>query len=112
MTDSVIHPDYIRIFRRVAGGWRLRKGKLFYKRLPIATPDFDDFELMYGISKQQVVIELFRINAGKEGYYLANLRHKRYYYCGLTSEDIRAKLMSLGIGRADPLEDRLNDDDA
>jgi len=40
----------------------------------------------------------------KSGYYLANLRERKYYYCGLNWEDIRTTLQSLGIGRADPLE--------
>lgn len=104
MSDSVvIHPDYIRIVERKPGGWLFKTGKMFYKRLPIAV-DFQDEELLYGISKQQVVIELFRVNGGKAGYYLANLRNKKYYYCGLNWEDVRTTLQSLGIGRADPVE--------
>lgn len=71
---------------------------MFYKRLPIAV-DFQDFELLYGLSKQQVVTELFRVNGGKAGYYLADLRHRRYYYCGLLAEDVKAKLLHLGMGR-------------
>ncbi len=78
-------------------------GKMFYRQLPIAV-DLQDFELLYGISKQQVVVELFRINGGKAGYYLANLRRKQYYYCGEDWESIRVTLRSLGIGRDDPIE--------
>lgn len=99
MSDSVvIHPDYIRIAERKPGGWLLKTGKMFYKRLPIPV-DFQDFELLYGISKQQVVTELFRINGGKAGFYLADLRHKQYYYCGLLFDDVKATLLRLGIGR-------------
>lgn len=102
--DSVIiHPDHIRIVERKPGGWLFKKGEMFYKHLPIAV-DFQDFELLYGISKQQVVIELFRVNGGKSGYYLANLRDKKYYYCGLKWEDVRTTLQGLGIGRVDPVE--------
>ncbi|KYC36331.1 hypothetical protein WA1_42170 [Scytonema hofmannii PCC 7110] len=58
--------------------------------------------MLYGISKQQVVIELFRINGGKPGYYLADLRHnKQYYYCGTEPQDVKSKLLFLGIGRED-----------
>jgi hypothetical protein len=104
MSDSnVTHPDYIRIVERVPEGWMFKKGRLVYKRLPIASADLDNLELMYGISKQQVTIELFRINGGKAGYYLADLRHKQYYYCGTETEDIKAVLLKLGIGRADPM---------
>lgn len=98
MSDlSVIHPDYIRILERKSGGWLLKTGKMFYERLPLKV-DFRDFELLYGISKQQVAINLFRINGGKAGYYLADLRHKKYYYCGLHNEDVKKTLVQLGIG--------------
>lgn len=50
------------------------------------------------------MIELFRINCGRDGYYLANLRDKKYYYCGLEFEDINTKLKELGIGRDDPVD--------
>ncbi|HAG81728.1 MAG TPA: hypothetical protein DCL61_11305 [Cyanobacteria bacterium UBA12227] len=104
MSDSVIiYPDYIRVVERTSGGWLFKKGKMFYKRSPIAI-DFQDFKLLYGISKQQVVTELFRVNGGKAGYYLADLRHKQYYYCGLKWEDIIITLQSLGIGQIDPIE--------
>lgn len=101
--STIIHPDYIRIVERKPGGWLFR-GKLFQKCIPVEYVDFDDFELMYGISKQQVGIELFRLNGGKAGYYLADLRHKRYYYCGPQWNDVKAVLSQLGIGRDDPTE--------
>ncbi|WP_445634505.1 KTSC domain-containing protein [Nostoc sp. DSM 114161] len=98
---SVYHPDYYRIIERIPGAWHFKKGELFYKRLPI---DFNDFELLYGITKQQITIELFRLNGGKIGYYLADLRHKKYYYCGTDPEGVKLHLRSLGIGRDDPME--------
>jgi hypothetical protein len=101
MSDlALIHPDYIRVIERKSGGWSFKKGTFFYKRLPIATVDLNDTEFMYNISKQQIVTELFRVNGGKAGFYLADLRHKRYYYCGLLVEDVQTTLLHLGIGRA------------
>ncbi len=61
-------------------------------------------ERQFDLTEQQTIAELFRINGGKSGYYLANLRDRKYYYCGLNWEDIKTTLQSLGIGRADPLE--------
>lgn len=101
--SKVIHPDYYRIVERQAGRWIVKASRMFCKTLPIAV-DFQDFELLYGISKQQLIIELFRINGGLSGYYVADLRHKKYYYCGKALEDVKPKLLSLGIGRVDPLE--------
>lgn len=66
--------------------------------------DLKHVERQFGLTEQQVVIELFRINGGKPGYYLANLRDRKYYYCGLEWEDIKTTLQNLGIGRADPVE--------
>lgn len=95
MLDStVIHPDYIRIVERKPGGWSFKKGKMFYRCKPV-TVDFQDFELLYGLSERQVVIDLFRVNGGKLGYYLADLRHKRYYYCGLDWEDVKKNALSV-----------------
>ena len=102
--DDIIHPDYIRIIERTIDGWLFKRGKMFYRTRQLAV-DCEDYELLYGISKQQVAFELFHINAGKAGYYLADLRHKKYYYCGLEFKDIKMVLRSLGIGRADPCED-------
>ncbi|TBR56670.1 hypothetical protein B4U84_28835 [Westiellopsis prolifica IICB1] len=48
--------------------------------------------------------ELFRINGGKQGYYIADIQDKKYYYCGTEWEDVKLKLGELGIGRPDPME--------
>nr|WP_306296913.1 hypothetical protein [Nostoc sp. TCL26-01] len=45
---------------------------------------------------------MFRINGGNAGYYLANLRDKKYYYCGDNWEDVKTKLEELGIGKDEP----------
>lgn len=39
----------------------------------------------------------------EDGYYLANLKDKQYYYCGEKEADVRIKLQSLGISTHDPL---------
>jgi hypothetical protein len=101
--STVVYPHYIRIVERKPNGWRIRKGEIFYNRLPVSI-DLQDFELMYGVSEQQMIIELFRINGGRQGYYLANLRHKKYYYCGLEWSGIKRQLLEIGIGREDPNE--------
>lgn len=101
MNSIVYHPDYIRIFERKPGQWRIKLGELFYSKIPFRT-DMLDFKLLYSITKQEIAIELFKINGGKLGYYLADLRNKKFYYCGEEVEGIRNKLLELGIGRKDP----------
>ena len=98
---SVIHPIHFQIVERKNADWYFKNGTPFYnptsKPLPTA-----DVERLFGITKNKIVIELFRINGGKPGYYLANLKDKRYYYCGTDWSDVKKKLIDLGIDRADP----------
>ncbi|MBD2690611.1 hypothetical protein [Anabaena catenula] len=104
MSDTTVFtPDYYRVFECREGKWFIKVGKLFYSKLPFAV-DFNDFELLYGITKQQIIIELFRAGEGKSGYYLANLRGKQFYYCGIQPENVKFRLRKLGIGRDDPTE--------
>ena len=99
MADTKVYaPDCYRIFERRNSEWFLKKVNLFYSKLPFRV-DMNDFKLLYGITQEQVAIELFRINGGKNGYYLANLKTKKYYYCGTESEGVKNKLLELGIGR-------------
>jgi hypothetical protein len=56
----------------------------------------------FELTPEKIMIEMFRINGGKAGYYLANLRKKTYYYCGLEWEDVKTKLQELGFGRNEP----------
>ncbi|MHC5762608.1 hypothetical protein [Nostoc sp.] len=55
----------------------------------------------YGVSGDTLLVELFRVNGGKAGYYIANLKDKLYYYCGSTLDDVRRQFLSLGIGRTE-----------
>ncbi|MBW4505594.1 MAG: hypothetical protein KME64_03660 [Scytonematopsis contorta HA4267-MV1] len=57
----------------------------------------------FGTSMKKVAIELFRINGGKQGYYIANILDNKYYYCGTKWEDVKVMLKQLGIGRDDPM---------
>ena len=53
-------------------------------------------------TKIKILVELFRINGGKPGYYLANVRDKKYYYCGQDWAGVKTKLRELGIGTNEP----------
>ena len=107
MKDEIACPIYYQIYRREGAGWFINDPiSMFYN--PTDTPskpeDLTYIEKQYGVTGYQVAIELFRINDGKPGYYLANLRDRKYYYCGDRWDDIRSTLQSLGIGRPDPTE--------
>lgn len=100
---KIIHPASFQIIRREGNSWYFRQGKVFYRGAN--TPEsIKDREQQYGLTKEKIVIELFRLSMGKEGYYLANLADKKYYYCGLELQDVKITLQYLGIGIADPIE--------
>ncbi|MCC5667826.1 hypothetical protein LC653_29095 [Nostoc sp. CHAB 5784] len=98
---TIIYPSYFRIFECRSGRWFIKNTDAFIGTNSIKN---NDIASLFGISEQQVVIDLFRINGGKSGFYLANLKHKTYYYCGQSREDIKTQLRSLGIGCEDPME--------
>ena len=101
---SIIHPIHFQIIERRGTTWYFKGGTLFYKSTSQPLPDTDT-ERLFGITKNKIVIELFRLNGGKPGYYLANLRDKKYYYCG-SWEGVKQRLLELGIGRDDPMEEQ------
>ncbi|MBR8840127.1 MAG: hypothetical protein DSM106950_40585 [Stigonema ocellatum SAG 48.90 = DSM 106950] len=100
---TVVHPVYYRIIERRGNGWAFKEGESFVNWFnePIE-PQFDLFAA-FDTSMKKVAIELFRINGGKQGYYIANILDKKYYYCGTEWLDVKAKLQELGIGRPDPM---------
>ena len=101
---KLITPYHYRVYERETTRWFVRDGiRVFYN----ATNQFLDLkniEQQFGLTVEQVLIELFRLNGGKSGFYLANLKDRKYYYCGLVWDDVKTTLQSLGIGRADPVE--------
>lgn len=99
----IIHPAYYQIVRRTENAWDFRHGKVFYSSSSNLV-DPANREREYGLTKSKIAIELFRINGGRSGYYLVNLKDRKYYYCGLNLEDVKNTLQQLGIGRPDPLE--------
>ena len=107
MTDSntaVCCPVYYQIIQRRDYGWAFKHGEPFINlfNAPNLSPE-DEFKA-FGTSMKKVAIELFRINGGKQGYYIANILDKKYYYCGSEWNDVKNKLRELGIGRNDPIK--------
>ena len=102
---TIIRPAYYRVIQRIENIWRFREGQPFYNPNKILS-DYhsSDIYKSYGTTMKKVAIELFRINGGKAGFYLVNLRDQEYYYCGMSLSDVKLTLQNLGIGRPDPIE--------
>jgi hypothetical protein len=98
-------PLHWRIIRREVrehrGCWVFMRPRNIYNLtgVPLSFSfDSTDIEELFGTSKAEVSTELFRVNGGKLGYYLANLISKEYHYCGELEQDVKIKLSELGIG--------------
>ena len=100
--STIVAPARLKIYIRRNSKWSTKKTtEVFFN--PHETPaDLKNIPEKYGTTNQKVVVELFRINGGKDGYYLVDLKYKKYYYCGKEWEDISKKLKEIGIGREDP----------
>jgi len=107
MSDSnttIVHPVYYRIIERRGNGWAFKEGEPFINLFDESILSQKDLFAAFDTSMKKVAIELFRINGGKQGYYIADIQDKKYYYCGREWSDVKAKLKELGIGRPDPME--------
>lgn len=100
--ETLIYPLYYRVAYREGNTWKFRKTSIFYSEQGL-TVDPQDIKTLYGLSWGQLAIALFRINGGKQGWYLANLKDRQYYYCGVEAASVKHQLRELGIGRADPM---------
>ena len=99
---AVYCPVYYQIIQRRGNGWAFKHGEPFINLFNVPTLSIEDEFTAFDTSMKKVAIEMFRINGGKEGYYIANILDKKYYYCGTQWEDVKTKLKQLGIDRDDP----------
>lgn len=97
----LFYPAYIQIVEKKIDGWFYCPGEIILN-LHNQTVDLLSIEERHGLTKQQIIIELFRLYSGKLGYYLINLPLKEYYYCGQTKQDVQKQLWNLGIGKEEP----------
>ena len=103
---NIVLPLYYLVVRREGTTWYFSPGDgVFYnpRNVPVSLL-LEDRLHRYELTISKIAVELFRIEGGKSGHYLVDMRSKQYYYCGTQFEDIKMKLQSLGIGRPDPQE--------
>ncbi len=96
--DTIVSPVYYQTYQRENLKWYAHNCRPLFNLTSVPI-DLNNIEQQYGLTEKQVIIELFRINGGKHGYYLGNLRDKKFYYCGESWQDIKTSLLALGIGR-------------
>ena len=105
MDRSICAPAHIQVVRRTAELWYfLQPSQVIYSPTVLDSDFFTCREQQYGLSKAKITLEFRLINGGIPGLYLADMKHKRYFYCGDSWERVRAHLRELGIGRTHPSE--------
>lgn len=97
----IIYPDHICIVEKTAEDWRIKNPQKVFWRSPDCQIPLErkSRAQTYGLTSKKIVIELFRKDLGKLGFYLVNMRDREYYYCGLTWSDVQEKLWEIGITR-------------
>lgn len=101
---KLIVPYHYRLYERNGTRWFVNDASAVVYNGTKQPLDLQNVEQEFGLTEDQVVIELFRINGGRSGYYLANLKDREYHYCGLSLQDVKTTLQSLGFGRTDPMD--------
>lgn len=101
--ETVVYPVYYRLVVRRRDSWYFTKGDIFVNLFNIPVLDQKDLFACFGTNMNEVANKLKIINGGKEGFYLANIQDKKYYYCGQEWPDVKTKLQELGIGRPEPM---------
>ena len=101
--DTIIRPVYYQIVERRNKVWAFREGSSFINLFNAPDLDMEDLFALFDTSMEKIAAEFRRINGGLQGYYIANILEKKYYYCGTEWSDVKAKLQELGIGRPDAM---------
>ena len=102
-TDTIVRPIHYRIIERRGKIWAFKEGETFVNWFNVPDLEMEDLFSLFDTSMEKIAAELRRINGAKNGYYIANILDKKYYYCGVEWEDVKLKLKELGIGKPDPI---------
>ncbi len=97
-STSIVHPMHYLIVFHSETTWYFKPGSgVFYnhKNVPVSL-DIEERCARFGLTPAAIMIEFFRLNGGKNGYYLANLKSQKYYYCGPAWSDVKFQLQNLG----------------
>jgi 3'-phosphoadenosine 5'-phosphosulfate sulfotransferase len=103
-SETLIYPVHYRLVVRRNDTWHFTKGDVFVNLFNVPILEQKDLFAVFGTTMKEVASELRRINNGHPGFYIADIKNKKYYYCGPQWSDVKAKLQELGVGRPDPME--------
>jgi hypothetical protein len=102
--ETIVYPVHYRLVVRRRGSWYFTKGDVFVNLFNIPVLEQKDLFACFGTNMKEVANNLRILNGGKEGFYIADILEKKYYYCGDSWKDVKMKFQELGITRPDPVE--------
>ena len=98
---SVFFPSYFRIYEKNSDRWYVLPGQKFFSQSNLSLEQ-GKLEARYGMTISEIVQQFFALARGRSGFYLADLKHRQFYFCGQSADDVRHTLWQLGITRPDP----------
>ncbi|BAZ15292.1 hypothetical protein NIES4071_71640 [Calothrix sp. NIES-4071] len=102
-SETIVRPVYYRIIERRGKIWAFKEGQPFVNWFNAPNLEMEDLFSLFDTSMEDISAELRRHFGGQQGYYIANILDKKYYYCGTEWNDVKTKFRELGIGRPDPM---------
>lgn len=92
---KVIYPYYWQIYQHIGSKWY----RLPANRVSNEPEKFvpQHIEKKFGFTEKEIIVNLFKINSGWQGYYIANLKEHKFFYCGTQWEDVNNTFQSFGV---------------
>ncbi|MEC4814528.1 MAG: hypothetical protein SAK29_14815 [Scytonema sp. PMC 1069.18] len=100
---TIVYPVHYRLVVRRKDTWHFTRGDVFVNLYNVPILEQKDLFAVFGTTMKEVARELRRINGGISGFYIADIKDKKYHYCGTEWKDVKNKLQELGIGSPDPI---------
>ena len=98
---SVFFPSYFRIYERHCDRWYVHPGQKFFAQSNLSLKQ-GKLEARYGLTIPEIVQQFFALARGRSGFYLADLKHHQFYFCGQSPDDVQATFWQLNITRPNP----------
>lgn len=99
MGTKICYPHYWQIYQHEGDKWYHLPGKRSVNEVcpQDEKPLPKRIEALFGLTPQEVVNSLFKVNGGWQGLYIANLKERKYFYCGTDWEDVVNTFEMLGV---------------
>ena len=95
---TIIYPNYFRIYEKENDRWFVHKGSKFYSQSNCSLSP-GAIEKRYGLTIREIIANFFPVGRGRSGFYLADLKHQQFHFCGTSERDVQQTFWQLNITR-------------